>query len=133
MSISKQEAPKQPLLKYRFFAFLIDFGISLILCFIPKVGWMFGLIYFLGKDAMPALKGQSIGKKVFNIRILDKSTNEPLYLHPRSSIIRGLILLIPVVNIIDIYLLLTKGYRLADKWTETYVLKEEKASNDLTH
>ncbi|NPA35260.1 MAG: RDD family protein [Chlorobi bacterium] len=114
-----------PPLKERFLAFCVDLGIAASLCLIPKVGWMFGLIYFLGRDAMPSLKGQSAGKKIFNIRILDQGTNEPLYLHPRSSITRGLILLIPVVNIIDIYLLIKTGRRLADKWTETYVIKEE--------
>ena len=122
---TKQEL-QTPSLKERFLAFLIDGALVLLLCLIPKVGWLFGLIYFLGKDAMPSMNGQSLGKKVFGIRILSEATHEPLYLHPRRSITRGLILLIPVVNIVDIYLLLTTGRRLADKWTETYVIKEDK-------
>jgi len=115
-----------PDLGMRFFAFLIDIAIALFLCMIPKVGWMIGLIYFLGRDAMPALKGQSVGKKLFGIRILTTGTHEPLHLHPRRSVTRGLILLIPVVNIIDILRLVVKGHRLADKWTDTYVVKEDR-------
>ncbi len=117
-----------PTLKKRFLAFLTDGLIVALLCLIPKVGWMFGLIYFLGRDAMPSLNGQSVGKKIFGIRILTTGTNEPLYLHPRRSITRGLILLIPIVNIIDVVRLLVKGRRLADKWTETYVVDEGKVS-----
>ena len=118
--------PSAPALKERFFAFLIDGAIVLLFCLIPKVGWMFGLIYFLGKDAMPSLNGQSVGKKVFGIMILTEGTNEPIHLHPRRSITRGLILLIPLVNIVDVFQLLRTGRRLADKWTETYVVKEGK-------
>ena len=118
--------PPAPALKERFFAFLIDGAIVLLLCLIPKVGWMFGLIYFLGKDAMPSLNGQSVGKKVFGIRILTEGTHEPIHLHPRRSVTRGLILLIPLVNIVDIFQLLKTGRRLADKWTATYVVKEGK-------
>ena len=115
---------RPPSLKERFMAFLIDMAIVLVLCLIPKTGWIFGLIYFLGRDAMPSLKGQSIGKKVFKIRILTTGTHETLDINPDRSVTRGLILLIPVVNIIDIFMLLTRGRRLADKWTETEVIKE---------
>ena len=127
MSAAKHTA-QPPALKKRFLAFLMDGLIVALLCLIPKVGWMFGLIYFLGRDAMPSLNGQSVGKKIFGIRILTTGTNEPLHLHPRRSITRGLILLIPIVNIIDVVRLLVKGRRLADKWTETYVIDEGRVS-----
>lgn len=120
----RTQTDKLPPLQKRLFAFLVDAVIVAVLVLIPKVGWIFGLIYFLGKDAMPSLKGQSVGKKLFNIRILTTGTNEPLYLHPRRSVTRGLILLIPVVNVIDILRLMVKGERLADKWTETHVVEE---------
>ncbi len=120
----RTQTDKLPPLQKRLFAFLVDAVIVAVLVFIPKVGWIFGLIYFLGKDAMPSLKGQSVGKKLFNIRILTTGTNEPLYLHPEKSVTRGLILLIPVVNVIDILRLMVKGERLADKWTETHVVEE---------
>ncbi len=120
----RSQTDRLPPLQKRLFAFLVDAVIVAVLVFIPKVGWIFGLIYFLGKDAMPSLKGQSVGKKLFNIRILTTGTNEPLYLHPEKSVTRGLILLIPVVNVIDILRLMVKGERLADKWTETHVVEE---------
>ena len=120
----RTQTDKLPPLQKRLFAFLVDAVIVAVLVLIPKVGWIFGLIYFLGKDAMPSLKGQSVGKKLFNIRILTTGTNEPLYLHPEKSVTRGLILLIPVVNVIDILRLMVKGERLADKWTETHVVEE---------
>jgi len=114
---------KTPSLQKRLYAFLVDAVIVAVLVLIPEVGWIFGLIYFLGKDAMPSLKGQSVGKKIFNIRILTTGTNEPLHLHPEKSVTRGLILLIPLVNVIDILMLIVKGERLADKWTETHVVE----------
>jgi len=120
----RSQTDRLPPLQKRLFAFLVDAVIVAVLVLIPKVGWIFGLIYFLGKDAMPSLKGQSVGKKLFNIRILTTGTNEPLYLHPEKSVTRGLILLIPVVNVIDILRLMVKGERLADKWTETHVVEE---------
>ena len=122
--MNKDKDFKRPSLKERFLAFLIDMVVVLALCLIPKVGWIFGLIYFLGRDAMPSLKGRSIGKKVLKIRILTTGTHETLDINPDKSVTRGLILLIPVVNIIDIYMLLTTGRRLADRWTETEVIKE---------
>ncbi len=122
----RKQPDKMVPLQKRLFAFLVDAVIAVVLVLIPKVGWIFGLIYFLGKDGMPSLKGQSAGKKIFKIRILTAGTNEPLYLHPEKSVTRGLILLIPLVNVIDILRLIVKGERLADKWTDTYVVR----SND---
>ena len=115
---------KTPPLHERLLAFLIDMVIVMLLCLIPKVGWIFGLIYFLGRDAIPSLKGQSAGKKVFRIRTRTIGTHESLSVNPEKSVTRGLILLIPVVNIIDICLLITKGKRLADRWTDTEVVKD---------
>ncbi|MDG5799726.1 hypothetical protein QA597_05035 [Marinilabiliaceae bacterium ANBcel2] len=106
----------------RITAAIIDIIIVIGLCFFPRIGWMFGIIYHLTKDSLPLLKGQSLGKQLLNIRTLAMPQKVPLSVYPEKSVIRGLVMLIPILNIIDAWFLLSKGYRLADKWAQTTVV-----------
>ncbi|TAJ12800.1 hypothetical protein DMA11_11285 [Marinilabiliaceae bacterium JC017] len=106
-------------------AFLIDILICILLAMFPRIGWIVGLVYFLTRDGLNFLNGQSIGKRFFKLQTVKINNQAPLSSHIEKSVIRNLVFLIPGVNIIDIYLFYSKGYRLADKWAETMVIKTE--------
>ncbi len=106
----------------RIIAALIDIIIVIGLCFFPRVGWMIGIIYHLTRDSMPFLNGQSFGKHLMHIKVIALPQKTSLTKYPEKSIIRGLVTIIPILNIIDIWYFMTKGYRLADKWAETTVV-----------
>ncbi len=106
----------------RFIAALIDLVIVVVLCLFPKIGWMFGLLYHLTRDSLPFLKGQSFGKHLLHIKVITLPKQESLIKYPEKSVIRGLVMLIPILNIVDVWFLFTKGRRLADIWSQTTVI-----------
>jgi len=114
-----------PLFEERMMAFFIDCVISFGLGMFPKIGWIFGLIYFLLKDSLYFNKGQSFGKQIMKIRVVCTSTNESLINYPQKSIIRNLILLIPFLNLVEIYFFLFRTKRLGDIWSETSVVSNK--------
>jgi len=122
LEINTPNATTPAPLAERFVAALIDLVIVCGLCMFPRIGWMFGLIYHLTRDALPFLHGQSFGKKLLHIKVVAQPNNMPLTSSPEKSVIRGIVFLIPVLNLIDILHLFTKGQRLADKWAETEVI-----------
>lgn len=111
-----------PLFEERMIAFFIDSVIVFGLSMFPKIGWMFGLMYFLLKDALFFAGGQSFGKKLMKIQAVSNLRQEPLVSHPQKSLIRNIILLIPILNLLEIYLFLFRTQRLGEKWSETSVI-----------
>lgn len=112
----------------RIIAAIIDIVIVAGLCFFPRIGWIFGLIYHLGKESMPFMNGQSCGKHLLKIKVVNINQQAPITGQHEKSVIRGLVMLIPVLNLIDIWWFFSRGNRLADKWAETTVIhfiKEE--------
>ncbi|NLX73517.1 MAG: RDD family protein [Bacteroidales bacterium] len=110
----------------RFVAAFIDIIIVAGLFFFPRIGWMLGLIYHLLKESMPFMQGQSFGKHLMRIKVITIHQQLPLTGNPEKSIIRGLVMLIPILNLVDLWSLLSRGYRIADKWTETTVIHYSK-------
>jgi len=127
MSITGQTV--QAPLAERFIAAFIDFAIVCGLCMFPRIGWMIGLIYHLTRDSLPFLNGQSFGKKLMHLKVVASPNQTPLTGSPEKSVIRGLVFLIPLLNLIDIWYLFTKGHRLADKWAETEVIVYRETGN----
>ncbi len=109
----------------RILAGLVDLVVVAVLSLFPRIGWLFGLIYLLSKDSLSFLNGQSFGKKLFNLRTVALPHYASLSGWPEKSVIRGLVLLIPVLNIIDLYYLITQKVRIADRWAETRVIKNQ--------
>nr|WP_321453009.1 RDD family protein [uncultured Carboxylicivirga sp.] len=109
----------------RLLAYGIDMVIVIGLCLFPRIGWIFGLIYFLFKDAMPFTKGQSYGRRLFRIRLVKLPNMESVEKYPEKSIIRNIILLIPILNIYEVYLFLFQDQRLGEKWSETVVISTQ--------
>lgn len=129
LEINTSGTPTPAPLAERFIAALIDFVIVCGLCMFPRIGWMFGLIYHLTRDALPFLGGQSFGKKLMHLKVVAQPNNSPLTASPEKSVIRGIVFLIPGLNLIDIVYLYTKGQRLADKWAETEVIVYRESVN----
>ena len=108
----------------RFVAALIDWLIIIALFWIPVLGWVLEVTYILLKDSLPFLDGQSVGKKVMNLRAV-KDNNKPLTNNYEASLIRNVSLLIPFFNIIDaLMVILDKNHkRFGDKWAKTKVIQ----------
>ncbi|MFW6043121.1 MAG: RDD family protein [Marinilabiliaceae bacterium] len=109
----------------RLLAGLVDLIVAALLSLFPRIGWMFGLLYILMKDSLPFLNGQSFGKKLFHLRTIALPHYSALTGWPEKSVIRGLVLLIPILNLIDLYYLIIHKVRIADRWAETRVIKDQ--------
>jgi uncharacterized RDD family membrane protein YckC len=108
----------------RFVAALIDGILISVTYIIPFIGWLIGLAYQLTKDALPFLDGQSLGKKVMKLRVLDSDTHEPITEKYDKAVIRAVSLIIPIFGIVDAFMVLTdERLRFGDKWAKTYVVK----------
>lgn len=108
----------------RLAAVILDLCVSGLLFLFPLLGWFWGILYFLLKDAFPFLKGQSIGKHFWGLRVVQKGSLTPITGNYKATILRGVIFITPGLNLVDIYFYLTRGERLADKWSDTLVIKE---------
>ncbi len=128
MTIFKKQPPllwEKVLLSERLLAGVVDLVIVAGLCFFPRIGWMIGLIYHLTKDALPFLNGQSFGKKIFNLRVIILPHHASMSGEAEKSVIRGLVAIIPGLNIVDLWFLITRKVRLADEWAETRVVYDQ--------
>lgn len=83
--------------------------------------------YFLTRDALPFLDGQSLGKKLMKTRAVDMS-GKSLSGNWQASIMRNLAWIIPFFPLVEIYILYTKKNegkplrRLGDDWGKTKVV-----------
>jgi uncharacterized RDD family membrane protein YckC len=108
----------------RLVAAIID-GLLISLVSATGIGSVIGLAYHLTKDALPFLDGQSIGKKLVKIRVLNADSNEPITNNYEKAMLRSVTLVIPVFNIIDAFLVFSKDRtRFGDQWAKTIVVKE---------
>ncbi|WP_430812174.1 MULTISPECIES: RDD family protein [unclassified Carboxylicivirga] len=111
----------------RLLAAIIDTSLVLGLSLFPRIGWLFGLIYFLFKDCLPFLKGQSFGRRLFHLKVVSIADQQNLVGKPDKAMIRQIILLIPVLNLIELYLFCFTNIRLGAKWSDTKVIKDQSA------
>ncbi len=109
----------------RLFAFAVDLGIAVGLSLFPRIGWIFGLIYFLFKDSMPFNKGHSYGRRLFKIKLVSKVDGQLLINAPEKSLIRQIVLLIPLLNLYEVYLFFFENVRFGEQWSETTVVRAE--------
>lgn len=117
-----------PLFYERIMAFLIDLVISIGLCLFPRIGWMFGLVYFLLRDSLPFNNGQSYGRRVFKIRVVQKNDNTSILGLHEKSLMRQISLLIPGFNLFECYTFFFKNDRYGAIWSDTKVIGDEHQS-----
>ncbi len=94
------------------------------------VGSALGIVYMIIKDTLPALQGQSIGKKAMNIMVVNEDTGESIEGDYAAGAIRALPLIIPFLNFIGIIVETVMLFsdddhrRFGDKWGKTKVIKK---------
>lgn len=93
-----------------------------------SIGFVIGILlpftYLLTKDSLPFLNGQSIGKKLMRIRVIDYATGEAITGKYGKTVLREIVQWIPLLNFIDaVFIFSDTKQRLADKWVETQVVK----------
>lgn len=77
-------------------------------------------LYYLLNDGLP--NGQSLGKKLFRIQVVDEKTGQPCRVG--KSFLRNLPMVIPLVNIFDVMCIFgEKRQRLGDNWAGTIVVE----------
>jgi uncharacterized RDD family membrane protein YckC len=104
--------------------------------FAGKIAWLVGIGYFVTRDSLPFLGGQSVGKKAMKLRAVTLE-GKPLTGNWEPVLIRNGVLLIPFFPLIELFVLLTRedkaerGRRLGDEWAKTKVILEpEKPAAD---
>ncbi len=107
----------------RILAAIIDIAIAFGLTLFPRIGWIFGLIYFLFKDCLPFSNGQSFGRRLFNLKVVDKKDGRSLVAAPDKALIRQVVFFVPLLNIIELYCFLFLKNRKAEQWSDTEVRK----------
>jgi uncharacterized RDD family membrane protein YckC len=107
----------------RIVAYLIDAIIAGVASFIPVAGMVITIAYFITRDALPFLDGQSVGKKVMKIRAVTED-GASLSGNWGPAIIRNIVLIIPLFPLIELIVMLTnaKKQRLGDQWAKTKVV-----------
>ena len=119
---------------YRLIANIIDWVVTYVLFFgplfvflelkkeIPSVfiiSVISAPLYYLLSDGLP--NGQSLGKKLCQIQVIDEKTGQPCRIG--KSFLRNLPMVIPVVNLIDIWLIFfERRKRLGDHLAGTIVV-----------
>ncbi|MEM6766741.1 MAG: hypothetical protein AAF824_12000 [Bacteroidota bacterium] len=115
----------------RIIAYLVDaILVSIVGGFFlhPGLAAALSAAYMLTRDALPFLDGQSIGKKMVNIRAVKEEGMLPLTGDWETSIKRNILLAIPVVGPLAeliVFLASEDGKRLGDQWFHTTVILEE--------
>ena len=124
-------------------AFIIDCAITYLLGLIPFIGGIIGFVYMLIRDSL--IDGQSIGKKLLNIKVVtdhEKVTYNDSIKRNIIFAIPSLFMIIPAVGwiiggvlgviiyIVEIIKVVNdpEGKRYGDMWAGTRVVKVEAAS-----
>jgi uncharacterized RDD family membrane protein YckC len=115
---------------------LVAFGLTIALGmvlpdFAESLARLAGIAYFITRDSLPFLGGQSIGKKAMKLRVTTTNGNSLVGNWP-AAVIRNGVLLIPFFALVEVFILLTRdgsvdrGRRLGDEWAKTVVKVVEK-------
>lgn len=104
-------------------AYLVIGKLSSILAFLVVTA------YWLARDALPFLDGQSVGKKLMKLRAVTMD-GKKLTGDWQASIMRNLSLAIPFFGLVEAYILYSRQgrggalQRLGDEWGKTRVVTE---------
>jgi uncharacterized RDD family membrane protein YckC len=121
-------APEPATAGSRFLANLLDGIVGGVPALIPIVGWIWAILYSFTKDALPFLGGQSVGKKVMGLRVVNVETGKPIKGDYGTAITRQLSLFIPFFGFVDACMVFSsEGRRFGDKWAKTVVVKNTPA------
>ena len=107
-------------------AIAIDIALMIVVGLIPILGIVINIAYFLTKDCLPFLNGQSIGKKALKIKAVTED-GQSLSGNWGAGIVRNVVMYIPFFGLVELIMLIVnkdKGMqRLGDQWAKTKVIK----------
>lgn len=109
----------------------LTIGINLIVpTVLDGLAWIPASIYWVTRDSLPFLGGQSVGKKAMKIKV-SKLDGKSIVGNWQAALVRNGVLLLPGFVLVELYLLLTRddgadrGKRLGDEWAKTQVLMHQ--------
>ena len=106
----------------RWLANFLDVLPLLLLFWFPIVDVLLA-VYYLTRDALPMLGGQSLGKKLLGIRVLKQDSLETTRGEFGIVFLRTLPAILPILNIVDaIYIFSKSRQRIGDRWAKTIVV-----------
>jgi len=123
---ARQPAPERELASagQRLGAVILDSFVAGIPALVPILGWIWLVVYVCTKDALPFFGGQSLGKKILGIRVINVETGKPIKGDWGAAIIRQLSLMIPFFGFVDACMVLSaERRRFGDQWAKTVVVK----------
>ncbi|BCX49768.1 RDD domain-containing protein [Haloferula helveola] len=94
---------------------------------LEKVGWLVFAGYWIVRDSLPFMKGQSVGKMAMKLKV-EKADGGDIVKDWESALIRNAALLIPIFGLVEAIILISrdskpeKGLRLGDEWAKTKVV-----------
>lgn len=92
------------------------------------LSWLAASAYWLFRDSLAPLKGQSLGKMALRLKAVDKS-GRGLVNQWQTGLLRNLLLIVPFGGLIELIVLLVRqgkpeaGRRLGDDWARTRVIE----------
>lgn len=100
--------------------------------FLPNwLGWVLGCAYFVTRDSLPFLNGQSVGKKAMNLMAVTIE-GKPLTGDWKTGVIRNIACGIPFFAFVELFVLINRQegpkplLRLGDEWGRTKVINAER-------
>ncbi len=105
----------------RLAAMIVDLLIVFILVYVPFINFVLMIGYGLTRDSWKYFGGKSIGKQIFNLRIMNQYTRHDLYLDYPCDINRNLFLVFLGLDFFTLFFSKSKR-RLGDKFAKTVVL-----------
>lgn len=98
-------------------------GFSVATAILLALCWVFGYLFL--KDALTLFDGKSIGKKAMGIRVVDRNTRQPITGNYGKSIMRELPQWVPLLNIIDAFIIFDNKHRIGDRMADTSVIYDQ--------
>jgi len=96
--------------------------------FLDKVAWLLQFAYWVTRDSLPFLKGQSIGKTAMKLKV-QKKDGTSMINDWQTAIVRNIPMLIPIFGpLVEAIVLFSRdskperGLRLGDEWAKTKVV-----------
>ncbi len=100
----------------------------LVLWILPAfLAWLVAVGYWVTRDSLAFLGGQSVGKKAMKLRVVTLE-GKSLVNNWEPALVRNGVLIIPLFVLVELFILLTRegkpeqGRRLGDEWSKTEVI-----------
>jgi len=103
--------------------------------FFERFAWLLVAAYWITRDSLPFLKGQSIGKMAMKTKVVKLDGSETIGDWP-TAIVRNVALLVPFFGAVEAIILITRdnkaerGRRLGDEWAKTKVVNAPDSTED---